>query len=122
MSDREELAKGVDAVVIALGDISKRLKEAPVELEKKHVCPACGAEHQSNTTKVMHIASKHPEWVVIRNPSEQMAVEVVGELEPLKRPVPVLPVKKHVERDWSKVALGVVVVGVVLIVAAAFLL
>jgi len=96
-----------------------------VELEKKHVCPACGAEHQSNTTKVMHIASKHPEWIVIRKPGvvSPPLLELEREVEAaLARPVPVLPVKKHVERDWSKVALGVVVVGVVLIVAAAFLL
>jgi len=136
MSEQEDLSKGLDAITIALRDISLRVKALPpvaVE-EKKNVCPACGAEHQSNTTKVMHVAAKHPDWIVIRAPGKQMADEAIKELEmpvrvsPLPKgllggvPVEKLEKKSWLDRDWSKIAIGVVVMVVVLLVAAALFL
>jgi transcription elongation factor Elf1 len=63
MSDNEDIAKGLDAICIALRDMSVRLKQPPEAVpEKKFACPACGAEHQSFQTEMMHISHKHPDW------------------------------------------------------------
>ena len=140
MSENEDLVKGIDAVIVALGDISKRLKEMPEQVEKTGFpCPACGEAFQSEITRATHVFHKHRDWVVFRDPREVLEEDVERALpverfqhelvpQELERParkglVGWLRSKpRGVERDWGKVAVGAIVIVVVLLLAAAFLL
>lgn len=63
MNDEEELKL-----------LKKRVRELEDKRNKGLACPACGVRMKSSHNLLLHLVTKHPEWVEIKDPNKKETI------------------------------------------------